>query len=543
MLMENLHSRHGMFSSVRYDLPASIVVFFVAVPLCLGIALASGAPLFSGIIAGIVGGIVVGSLSNSSLGVSGPAAGLTVIVLSAIQQLESFQIFLMAVVIAGVIQILLGLIRAGIISYYFPSSVIKGMLTAIGIIIILKQIPHAFGYDADYEGDFFFMQADGQNTFSELVHMLNAITPGAIVVSIISLSILFVWDAHLVKKYAALRYLQGPLVAVVAGILYQGITSVYLPQWSLQPEHLVSVPVSDSLTGFIGQFTTPDFSALLKGEVWTVAITLAIVASVESLLSTEATDKLDPYKRTTNPNRELIAQGSGNIISGLIGGLPVTQVILRSSANIHSGAKTKLSTIFHGMFLLLCVMLIPTLLNMVPLAVLASILLVIGYKLANLEVFRQMARLGWSQFLPFLATIIAIVLTDLLTGIGIGLVVSVIIVLRNSYMNSHFIQEEQVSSGKRKLKMTLAQEVVFLNKGRIKKDLNDVPEGSAVTIDMSKSFIVDHDVLEIISDFQDQAKRKHIDVTLVRGNGQLRSNGQPAETKRSRQPKLKSEII
>ncbi len=541
--MENLHSRESMFSSIRYDLPASIVVFFVAVPLCLGIALASGAPLFSGIIAGLVGGIVVGAISNSSLGVSGPAAGLTVIVFSAIQQLQSFQIFLMAVVLAGVIQIILGLIKAGIISYYFPSSVIKGMLTAIGIIIILKQIPHAFGYDANYEGDFFFMQADGQNTFSELVHMLNAITPGAIVVSIISLTILFIWDAHLVKKYAALKYVQGPLVAVVVGILYQNLTSIYLPQWSLQAEHLVSVPVSDSLSGFVGQFTAPDFSALFRGDVWTVAVTLAIVASVESLLSTEATDKLDPYKRTTNPNRELIAQGSGNIISGLIGGLPVTQVILRSSANIHSGAKTKLSTIAHGIFLLLCVFLIPRVLNMVPLAVLASILLVIGYKLANLEVFRQMARLGWSQFLPFLTTIIAIVLTDLLTGISIGLVVSIIIVLRNSYMNSHLIQEESGSPGKPSLKMTLAEEVVFLNKGRIKKDLNEVPEGAKVTIDMSKSFIVDHDVLEIISDFKNQAPHKNIDVTLIRENGEKRNNGQAVKKNRKRQPNLKSEII
>ena len=540
--MENLHSRHGIFSSIRYDLPASIVVFFVAVPLCLGIALASGAPLFSGIIAGVVGGIVVGAISNSSLGVSGPAAGLTVIVFSAIQRLQSFDVFLMAVVLAGVIQITLGLVKAGIIGYYFPSSVIKGMLTAIGIIIILKQIPHAFGYDANYEGDFAFMQTDGHNTFSELIYMLNAITPGAVVVSILSLAILFMWDAHLVKKYSALKYVQGPLVAVVAGILYQAITSAYLPQWSLQGEHLVSVPVSDNLAGFFGQFTSPDFGALFRSDVWTVAFTLAIVASVESLLSTEATDKLDPYKRTTNPNRELIAQGSGNIISGLIGGIPVTQVILRSSANIHSGGKTKLSTIFHGFLLLLCVLLIPRVLNMVPLAVLASILLVIGYKLANLEVFRQMARLGWSQFLPFLTTIVAIVLTDLLTGIGIGLAVSIVIVLRNSFLNSHFIHEEHGIQGKPSLKMTLAEEVVFLNKGRIKKDLNEVPEGAKVTIDMSRSFIIDHDVLEIISEFKNQAKRKNIDVTLISGNGEAKTNGEAAN-KKNHQPKLKSEMI
>jgi len=541
--MESLHSRDSMFSSIRYDLPASIVVFFVAVPLCLGIALASGAPLFSGIIAGIVGGIVVGAISNSSLGVSGPAAGLTVIVLSAIQQLQSFEIFLVALVIAGVIQIILGLLKAGIIGYYFPSSVIKGMLTAIGIIIILKQIPHAFGYDADYQGDFSFMQADGHNTFSELIYMVNAITPGAVVVSIISLTILFIWDAQLVKKYAALKYVQGPLVAVLAGITYQAVTSAYFPQWSLNSEHLVTVPVSENVNGFFAQFVSPDFSSLFRGDVWTIAFTLAIVASLESLLSTEATDKLDPYKRTTNPNRELIAQGSGNIVSGLLGGLPVTQVILRSSANIHSGGKTKFSTIFHGVLLLLCVVLIPRILNMVPLAVLASVLLVIGYKLANLEIFRQMARLGWSQFLPFLTTIVAIVLTDLLTGISIGLVVAIIIVLRNSYMNSHLIQEEASSSGKPSLKMTLAEEVVFLNKGRIKKDLNEVPEGSKVVIDMSKSFIVDYDVLEIISDFKNLAKRRNIDVTLIRENGQHKENGKAVEKKKDHQPKLRSETI
>lgn len=528
-VMKSMHLRDGLFSSLRHDLPSGLVVFFVAVPLCLGIALASGAPLFSGIIAGIVGGIVVGAISNSSLGVSGPAAGLTVIVLNAIHQLKSFEIFLAALVIAGAIQIALGLLRAGIIGYYFPSSVIKGMLTAIGIIIILKQIPHAFGYDADYEGDFSFVQVDGHNTFSELVYMLDAITPGAVVVSIISLTILFIWEAHLTKKYPAMKYVQGPLVVVVAGIIYQAVTSIYFPQWSLKGAHLVNVPVSENLSGFFNQFTSPDFSGLLSQEVWIVAFTLAIVASLESLLSTEATDKLDPYKRITNPNRELIAQGSGNIVSGLLGGLPITQVILRSSANIQSGGKTKLSTIFHGILLLLCVVLIPRVLNMVPLAALASILLIIGYKLANPEVFRQMARLGWSQFLPFMATIIAIVLTDLLTGIGIGIVVSIVIILRNSYRNSHFLHKESTPSGTHKVKMILAEEVVFLNKGKIKKELSELPEGAQITIDMSRSFTVDHDVLEIISDFRDQAKQKNIHVILIHENGQSKEKNRVAE--------------
>jgi MFS superfamily sulfate permease-like transporter len=515
-MIAETHSREGILSSIRYDFPASIVVFFVAVPLCLGIALASGAPLFSGLIAGIVGGTVVGMISNSSLGVSGPAAGLTVIVLTAIQTLGSFEIFLVAVVLAGVIQVILGLVKAGVIAYYFPSSVIKGMLTAIGIIIILKQIPHALGYDEDYEGDFGFVQPDGQNTFSELVHMLDAITPGAIVVSMVSLSIIFLWEAHLVKKYPVLKYVQGPLVAVIFGILYQVITAQYFPQWSLTNQHLVTVPVSENVGEFLSQFTTPDFSSIFQSDVWIVAFTLAIVASLESLLSTEATDKLDPYKRITNTNRELIAQGSGNIISGLIGGIPVTQVILRSSANIHSGAKTKLSTIIHGMLLLLCVILIPNILNMVPLAVLASILLVIGYKLANPEVFRQMARLGWSQFLPFIATIIGIVFTDLLKGIAVGIVVAIIILLRNTYKNSHLLRRESNGSGPEKVKMTLAEEVVFLNKGRIKKELIGLPSGAHLTIDMSRSVLVDHDVLEIIDEFKGQAKSKNIDVVLIK---------------------------
>jgi MFS superfamily sulfate permease-like transporter len=494
-------------------------VFFVAVPLCLGIALASGAPLFSGLIAGIVGGMVVGAISNSSLGVSGPAAGLTVIVFAAIQQLGSFQVFLAAVVIAGLIQILAGLLRAGIVSYYFPSSVIKGMLTAIGIIIILKQIPHALGYDEDYEGDFSFVQVDGHNTFSELVHMLDAITPGAIIVSIISLTILFLWEAHLVKKYAFLKLIQGPLVAVVVGIAYQLITTAYFPHWALSSQHLVNVPVAESPSEFFAQFTSPDFSSLVRSDVWIVAMTLAVVASLESLLSTEATDKLDPYKRITNTNRELVAQGCGNVVSGLIGGLPVTQVILRSSANVQSGGKTKFSTIFHGTLLLLCVILIPRVLNAVPLAVLASVLLVIGYKLANPQVFKKMARLGWDQFLPFMATIVGIVFTDLLKGITIGLIVAIIIILRNSYKNSHSMRQERTAGGSKRVKIILAEEVVFLNKGRIKKELNELPRDTQLVIDMTKSLTIDYDVLEVIDDFKERAKTKNIQVTLIGREG------------------------
>lgn len=517
-MSSNGYDRGGLFSSLRYDFPASLVVFFVALPLCLGIALASGAPLFSGVIAGVVGGIVVASISNSQLGVSGPAAGLTVIVLTAIQQLGSFEVFLVAVVLAGLIQIGLGFARAGIIGYYFPTSVIKGMLTAIGIIIILKQIPHAFGYDADYEGDLSFTQADGHNTFTELLYMVDAITPPAVLISAIALGIILLWDLILTKKHQIFKLIPGPLVAVVVGILYQSLTTAFLPEWSLSSNHLVSVPVADSFTSFLGQFTLPDFSAVLSQEVWVVAFTLAIVASIETLLSVEATDKLDPYKRTTNTNRELIAQGSGNMLSGLIGGIPITQVILRSSANIQSGGKTKMSAILHGFLLLLCVVAIPGVINLVPLSVLAAVLLVVGYKLAKPSVFKDMIRLGWSQFLPFMATVLGVVFTDLLKGIGIGMVVAVIIILRNSYKNSHFMHKEKSTNGEDEVKMTLAEEVVFLNKGSIKKELSRVREGTKVTIDMSKSVHIDYDVMEIIEDFKNQAKAKNIDVELIREN-------------------------
>jgi MFS superfamily sulfate permease-like transporter len=511
----HLNRSPKIFANLRHDLPASVVVFFVALPLCLGIALASGAPLFSGVIAGIVGGIVIGSLSNSSLGVSGPAAGLTVIVLTAIETLGSFQIFLAAVVLAGVIQIGLGVVKAGIIGYYFPSAVIKGMLTAIGIIIVLKQIPHAFGYDADYEGDLAFNQRDGENSFTEIVRMLDSIEPGAIVVSIIGLFILFLWEVHMTKRYSVCRVLQGPLVVVVAGICYQFVTSNYFPEISIGREHLVAVPVADSLTGFFSQFTFPDFgSAITRNDVWVAALTIAIVASLESLLSVEATDKLDPLRRVTNTNRELMAQGTGNIVSGLIGGLPLTQVILRSTANIQSGARTRLSAIIHGILLLVCVAAIPQILNLVPLAALAAILLVIGYKLANPSVIRHMYRQGWSQFLPFIATVVGVVSTDLLKGIGFGLAVSIIILLRNSYKNSHFLHRES-HNGNRHIKMTLAEEVYFLNKGAVLSELNRIPNGSIVTIDMSRSKNIDFDVLELIDDYKKSCKEKDITINVI----------------------------
>lgn len=506
-----------LVNNAKNDLPASIVVFFVAVPLCLGIALASGAPLFSGIIAGVVGGIVVGLISNSSLGVSGPAAGLTVIVLNSIEQLGAFEAFLTAVVLAGVFQILLGVLKAGIIGYYFPSAVIKGMLTAIGIIIVLKQIPHAVGYDADYEGDMTFLQADGENTFTELITMLDSITPGAIVICAISLAILFIWEQQIGKKHPLLKYIQGPLVAVIIGIIFQWAATSYFPALALGPKQLVNVPDADSLSGFFSQFTTPDFGYLFKPGIWITGITIAVVASLESLLSVEATDKMDPEKRVTDTNRELIAQGTGNMISGLIGGLPVTQVIVRSSANIQSGGKSKLSTIMHGIFLLICVAAIPHVLNLVPLAVLAAVLFVVGFKLANPATFKQMYKLGWGQFLPFMVTVIGVVVTDLLQGIVMGVCVSIIIILRNSFKNSHFLHLEN-SNGNQHIKMTLAEEVYFVNKGAILKELNNIKEGADVTIDMSRSVSIDPDVQEIIDNFKQAAKGKNVTVKIIEKN-------------------------
>ncbi len=512
--MNQTKRKIGLSSYFRYDIPASIIVFFVALPLCLGIALASGAPLFSGIIAGVVGGVVVGALSNSSLGVSGPAAGLTVIVLSSIEQLGTFEAFLLAVVLAGVFQIILGVVKAGVIGYYFPSSVIKGMLTAIGVIIVLKQIPHAFGYDEDYEGDLTFLQADGKNSFTEIVAMLDSISPGAIFISIISLAILLLWDIHLSKKHQIFKLLQGPLVAVLVGITYQIVMPGLIPELGIEQKHLVNVPVAGNLPQFFGQFNSPDFSLMGNTQIWIIAFTIAIVASLESLLSVEATDNLDPQKRVTDTNRELIAQGSGNLVSGLIGGLPVTQVIIRSSVNVQSGGKTKLSAITHGVLLLICVATIPFLLNMIPLAVLASVLLVVGFKLINPNQIIQIYKKGWGQFLPFASTVVGVVMTDLLIGILIGLSVSIVIILRKSLQNSHFLHIEN-HEGNNHIKMTLAEEVYFLNKGAIRSELNKLPNGSRVTIDMSRSVSIDNDVFEVIQDFRNTANSRDISVSLI----------------------------
>ncbi len=505
-----------MLNQLKHDLPASIVVFFVALPLCLGIALASGAPLFSGIIAGIVGGIVVGIASGSTLGVSGPAAGLAVIVASAITTLGSWPMFLTAVVLAGLIQLIMGFAKAGFIAYFFPSSVIKGMLTGIGLLIILKQIPHALGYDKDMEGDFEFFQFDGENTFSSLISAFEALSSSAVLISVISLFILILWETFLSKKHKVFQVLQGPIVVVVLGILLNmAFQNGYL-NFSLTPDQVVNLPVPNGLGDFFNQFTFPDMSALENIQVWKIALVIAIVASLETLLCVEATDKLDPEKRVTPTNRELKAQGLGNIVSGLIGGLPITQVIVRSSANIAFGGKSKLSAILHGVFLLISVLTIAKWLNMIPLASLAAILLVIGYKLAKPALFKQMFRLGSDQFIPFVATVIGILLTDLLVGITIGMVFAIFYTLYHSYRNSHYMKDIISSEhGQRIHHLVLAEEVSFFNKANILNALNNIPSGSKVIIDASKTKSIDYDVIEIIKNFKQNAKNKNITIETI----------------------------
>lgn len=507
-----------MFKTIKNDLPASIVVFFVALPLCLGIALASGAPLFSGLIAGIVGGVFVGALSGSKIGVSGPAAGLAAIVLTAIGTLGGYQNFLLAVVLGGIIQLIFGFLKAGVIGYYFPSSVIKGMLTGIGIIIILKQIPHFFGYDANPEGDFAFFQVDGENTFSDIINSINHITLGSALIGIIGLAILLLWDKVLSKKGKIFQLIQGPLVAVVVGIIFYALTQSH-ETLGIEPSHLVSVPIPEDAASFFGQFSLPNFGAITNPDIWIVAFTIALVASLETLLCVEATDKLDPHKNVTPTNRELLAQGTGNIISGMIGGLPITQVIVRSSANIQSGGRSKASAIIHGFFLLISVVLIPKLLNMIPLSVLAAVLFIVGFKLAKPSLIKKMYNLGWKQSIPFFTTVLGIVFIDLLWGIGLGLAVGIVVILMKSYQNSHFLHIEDKSNGKHRITMTLAEEVTFFNKGAILKELESLPRDTYLELNLLKTRYLDNDIIEILDDFTFKAKERNIDIRLVSKRG------------------------
>ena len=489
---------------IRDDLSASVVVFLVALPLCLGIGLAStGRPdlVFSGVIAGFVGGVVVGFFSGSPMGVSGPAAGLVVIVLTAIETLGSFEALLLATFIAGIFQLIGGYLGAGIIGYYFPSSVIKGMLAAIGLTLMLKEIPHALGYDKNFMGDEALRQVDGHNTFNEIFYAIGELSPGAVVISVLSLSLLILFEKPFIKKFAAFKFLPGALFVVVVGILLNILFRLIKPEWVLTGEHLVQLPSANSASEFIGFFRLPDFSAWSNPQVYLVAITIALVASIETLLCVEATDKLDPFKRTTPTNRELKAQGIGNMLSGMIGGLPITQVIVRSSANINAGAKSKISTITHGVILLLAAYFIPGFMNQIPLACLAAILLMVGYKLSKISLYRSMFRLGHEQFIPFIMTIIGILLTDLLKGIGIGMAVAIFYILKKKCQHSyHYKKENDPHQGT--ITLRLSEEVTFLNKASIQATLDEVPDNSRIVIDGSHSIHIDHDVLEIIHRFK-----------------------------------------
>ncbi|HEY9196440.1 MAG TPA: SulP family inorganic anion transporter [Mucilaginibacter sp.] len=498
--------KYFLTKNLKRDLPSSLVVFLVALPLCLGIALASGAPLFAGLLTGIIGGIVVGTLSGSQLSVAGPAAGLTVIVLNAINSLGTYETFLLALVLAGVFQMLLGILKAGTIANYFPSAVIEGMLAAIGIILIMKQFPHAVGYDADFEGDEGFSQADDHNTFSGITRALARVNYGAVIISVVSVLILIYWP-----KFKKVAMVPAPLLVVITGV---SLSLAFKGSgFALLDKQFVHIPVVNSTSEFFGLFKSADFGAIGNKQVWISAFTIAIVASLETLLSLEAVDKIDPIKRISPTNRELVAQGIANITSGLLGGLPMTAVIVRSSANVNSGARTKMSAIMHGILLLISLLFIPSLINLIPLSCLAAILIMTGYKLARIGLFKHMWHQGLSQFIPFVVTIVAVVLTDLLIGVGIGMLVGVFYILRTNLRNPYFYQI--VKNGDKKvIKIKLAEEVSFLNKAAIQVTLTSLPSGTDVVIDGSNSRYIDPDVLEIIHNYKHNAYTKGIVVQL-----------------------------
>ena len=501
-----------LFSSFKSDFASGLVVFLVALPLCLGIALASGAPLFSGIISGIVGGILIGFLSQSHLSVSGPAAGLAAIVLAAITDLGSFDAFLLAAFIAGAIQLLLGFLKAGTISNYFPNNVIEGMLAGIGVIILLKQIPHVFGLDKDFLGDLNFFQPDGKNTFTEIFDIVSEVTPGSVVIALVSLLILIFWTKIKISQKA--KAIPAALIAVITGILLNEFFIQTKMDIALRKEHLVSLPISNTFEEFKGNFVSPDFSLFLNSNIWVIAITIAIVASIETLLCIEAADRMDIHKRYTNSNVELKAQGIGNMISALLGGLPITSVVVRTSANNTAGAKSKLSTIIHGVLLLISVVILPKILNKIPLATLAAILLLIGYKLANPKTILHFWQKGKYQFIPFMATFVAVVFTDLLKGVALGMVISIIFVLKGNLKRAYNFRKEEYQEGD-VIHIDLAQEVSFLNKAAIKNILSNLPENSTVVINASDTVYIAHDILDLIEEFTNiKAKELYINVKL-----------------------------
>lgn len=512
-MTEREESRNYL-STLGKDFPSGLVVFLVALPLCLGIALASGAPLFAGIITGIVGGVVVSWLSGSQLSVSGPAAGLTVIVLNGLETLQTYEVFLLAVVLAGVIQVGLGFLKAGVIGLYFPSSVIKGMLAAIGLILILKQIPHFLGADEDFFGDMQFFQPDGRTTFSELFHAFSAINTGALIIGVISLVILVSWDTAALKKYKFFKFVPGALIVVLLSIVLNEVFKASFPELVVGSQHLVSLPVVGSISEFGNELRFPDFSAFGNPQLYIVAFTIAIVASLETLLSVEAIDKLDRHKRRTPTNRELLAQGVGNITAGMIGGLPMTAVIVRGSANVASGAESKMSAFIHGVLLLLSVVFFANFLNLIPLSALAAVLLVVGFKLTKPALYKAQIKIGMEQFIPFIVTILAILFTDLLIGICVGLAVGIFFILKANYKSPYFFHKEE-HRDREIIKIKLSEHVSFLNKASIVLTLDHIPKNSHVIIDGENSTFIDYDVLEAIQEFKKTAHERNIKVELL----------------------------
>lgn len=502
---------YTLAEKLKSDIPAGLVVFLVALPLCLGIAMASGAPPLSGIISGIIGGLVVGSLSLSKTSVSGPAAGLAAVVWAAIHELGSFDVFLVAVLLAGAMQLLMGLFKLGFVSNYVPSNVVKGLLASIGILLILKQIPHAVGYDKDAEGDFAFFQSDGENTFSELIKMLDFINPGAVIISVLSLLVLVLWDKTPMKK---VNFFPASLFVVLMGIGLNALFCALSADFCIEQSHLVTIPPID--TGNLGAFVhIPDWSLLGNTHVLLIAVEIAIVASLETILNIEAVDRIDPLKRTSPANRELMAQGVGNITAGFLGGIPVTSVIVRSSVNINSGNKTKWSAILHGVFMLVSVLLLSPYLNLIPLSSLAAILLVTGYKLAKVSLFKDMYKKGSQQFVPFVVTILAIIFTDLLIGILIGLAFSVFYLLRGNYYNP-FTLDKRLSAVGEVFKLELSEEVSFLNRASIKDALWAIPKGSKVLIDASATQFMDDDIVDVIKEFKEEyAPSRNIQLNII----------------------------
>lgn len=508
-----------LLKNVGADIPASIVVFLVALPLCLGVAQASNPqgqnviPLLGGILAGAIGGIIVGLISGSSLSVSGPAAGLTAIVGGAIGSIGSYDAFLVSVVIAGILQIIMGFLRLGVIGDYIPNSVIKGMLAAIGLILILKQIPHLLGEDIDPEGDESFFQTNKKNTFTSLYYAFKFLTPVATIIGSVCLAIMIIWETKFIKSIKWLQYVPGAVVVVIIGTFINELYKTYNPQDALTVKHLVDLPVAANMNDFVDFLHFPHISALNNVDVWMAGLTLAIVASLETLLGIEAVDKLDSLKRVTPTNRELKAQGVGNTISGLIGGLPLTSVIVRSSANVNSGAKSKLSTILHGFFLLVSVLFFAKFLNHIPLSALAAILIFTGYKLAKVSLFKEFYKKGWDQFLPFIVTISAILLTDLLKGIIIGIIVGLFYLIRSNFKSSVFVVHDNNN-----YLIRLRKDVSFLNKPIIKRKLEQIPENSFLLIDATRSDYIDKDIIEEINNFQYHAHLKNIKVSIKRSN-------------------------